>query len=276
MTEVKEATMHHRHHHVVMFSGGLGSWAAARRVAREHGTDNLTLLFTDTLIEDQDLYRFIKEAAANIGGRFVHVGDGRDPWQVFHDVKYLGNSRTAHCSIKLKQVVSRRWVEKHFKPSEVTIYLGIDWTEEHRSKAVRKGWKPYNVEFPLCKPPMRTKSDYLQILTDCGIRPPRLYCVGFPHNNCGGFCVRAGQASFALLLKSFPERYAYHEKKELEFREWFKERNKRDPFVVANVSIMLDRRNYEKKPMTLKTFRERLEAGGKHDAFDWGGCACFA
>jgi hypothetical protein len=39
---------------IVMFSGGIGSWAAAKRVAERHGTDNLTLLFTDTLIEDGD------------------------------------------------------------------------------------------------------------------------------------------------------------------------------------------------------------------------------
>ena len=36
--------------HVVMFSGGLSSWAAAKRVAAEHGTDDLVLLFSDTLM----------------------------------------------------------------------------------------------------------------------------------------------------------------------------------------------------------------------------------
>ncbi len=51
-----------------------------------------------------------------------------------------------------------------------------------------------------------------------GIAPPRLYAMGFPHNNCGGFCVKAGQAHFALLLRTMPERYAYHEAKENELR----------------------------------------------------------
>lgn len=40
------------HQRVVNFSGGIGSWAAARRVADHHGTDGLVLLFADTLIED--------------------------------------------------------------------------------------------------------------------------------------------------------------------------------------------------------------------------------
>ena len=34
---------------VVMFSGGIGSWAAAKRVAEAHGTDDLVLLFADVL-----------------------------------------------------------------------------------------------------------------------------------------------------------------------------------------------------------------------------------
>lgn len=40
--------------HVVQFSGGTCSWAAAKRVAAEFGTDNLILLFADTLYEDAD------------------------------------------------------------------------------------------------------------------------------------------------------------------------------------------------------------------------------
>lgn len=36
------------HSHVVMFSGGAGSWATAKRVAERHGTEGLVLLFADT------------------------------------------------------------------------------------------------------------------------------------------------------------------------------------------------------------------------------------
>ncbi len=54
-------------HRVVMFSGGVGSWLAARRVADAHGTDGLVLLFADTLMEDEDLHRFLDDAARNIG-----------------------------------------------------------------------------------------------------------------------------------------------------------------------------------------------------------------
>lgn len=42
-----------------------------------------------------------------------------------------------------------------------------------------------------------------------------------------------------------------------------------------DVAILRDRRGGKTKPMTLKQFRERLEAGGEHDRFAWGGCGCF-
>lgn len=53
---------------VVSFSGGLGSWYAARRVRDEHGTGEMTLLFTDVVQEDEDLYRFVVEGAADLFG----------------------------------------------------------------------------------------------------------------------------------------------------------------------------------------------------------------
>lgn len=60
--------------HVVSFSGGLGSWAAAMRVAERYAADDIRLLFADTLIEDADLYRFLIEGAAVAFGLPV---DGR-------------------------------------------------------------------------------------------------------------------------------------------------------------------------------------------------------
>ena len=48
------------------FSGGIGSMTAAKRDAVEYGPEDMNLLFTDTLIEDQDLYRFLIESAAFI------------------------------------------------------------------------------------------------------------------------------------------------------------------------------------------------------------------
>jgi hypothetical protein len=251
---------------VVLFSGGAGSWAAAKRVAERHGTDGLVLLFTDTKTEDEDLYRFITEAAANVGGELVTLSDGRDVWQVFFDVRYLGNTRIDPCSRILKRDLARQWVWDNCDPDETTIYLGIDWTEVHRYERAAPRWAPFKVEAPMCDKPYMDKAQVLDWLRAEGIQPPRLYEMGFPHNNCGGFCVKAGQASFRLLLERMPERYAYHEAKEQELRD----------HLGSNVAILKHRSGPDEgKPLTLREFRERLERQpALFDHYDYGGCGC--
>jgi hypothetical protein len=265
------------HSHVVMFSSGAGSWAAAKRVAAKHGTENLTLLFADVKSktepsehdgEDEDNYRFFREAAANVGGEAVVVQEGRNIHQVYVDEHILGNNRVAPCSKRLKQEPARNWMEEnHPDPSTVTVHIGIDWTEEHRVEGNRKGWAPYTVEAPLMEKPLLSKPDMLAALRVEGIEPPRLYAMGFAHANCGGFCCRMGHAQAALLLKVLPERYAYHERKEQEFREKF----------GKDVSFLRDRTGGESTPLTLRTLRERIERQGSlaFDKFDLGGCGCF-
>jgi 3'-phosphoadenosine 5'-phosphosulfate sulfotransferase (PAPS reductase)/FAD synthetase len=251
---------------VVMFSGGAGSWATAKRVAEHHGTDDLTLLFADTLIEDEDLYRFLKDAAANVGGRLEVVKEGRDPWQVFFDVRFLGNTRIDPCSRVLKREFLRRWLDANCDPASTVVYLGIGWDESHRFDRAKGYWHPWTVEAPMCDPPYMDKTDVLTWMEREGVTPPRLYGMGFHHNNCGGFCVKGGQAQFATLLREMPERYAYHERKEQELRD----------HLDADVAIMKDRRGGTTKPLTMRAFRERLEQQPSlFDEDEWGACGCF-
>jgi len=257
-----------------MFSGGLGSWMTAKRVAEQHGTDNLTLLFADVkgnstsphVGEDEDTYRFIQETAANIGGTLVTVKDGRDIWQVFKDDRFLGNSRLANCSKILKQRPCREWLEANTEPANTTVYVGIDWTETHRMPGILKGYLPWKAEAPLTEAPFISKEQIIEACEAEGIEIPRLYKAGFPHNNCGGFCVRAGQAQFELLLREHPERYEFHEAKEQEIRE----------HLDKDVTILARLERGTKVPVTLRRFREELERQpSMFDEFDLGGCGCF-
>lgn len=250
--------------HIVMFSGGVGSWAAAKRVQQVDG-DELILLFADTLMEDEDLYRFLKDAAADVGGTLIKLKEGRDPWQVFKDVRYLGSSRRDPCSRILKRQLLRKWLEANTSPKEATIYLGIDWTEEHRFDKAKAFWKPWYVEAPMLEPPYRDKLQMLDDLTNARIEIPRLYKMGFSHNNCGGFCIKAGQAHFAKLLKMLPERFRYHEQKEEGLQEYL------------NTDFTILRRRVGKKStsFSLRELRERIEANKPIDLSEWGGCGCF-
>lgn len=247
-----------------MFSGGIASWATAKRVAATRGTDDLTLLFADTRMEDDDLYRFLDEAHASVGGELVRIEDGRTPWDVFFDVRFLGNTRADPCSRILKRELMRKWLDDNCDPADTTVYLGFDWNEAHRFDRARSHWEPWKVAAPLLEPPLYLREEWVGRLAAEGIKPPRLYALGFAHNNCGGFCIKAGHGQFALLLRQLPDRYAEHEKREQEIRD----------YLGKDIAILRDREGGDSTPLTLKALRERIEAGHPIDELDFGGCAC--
>ena len=170
--------------HVVMMSGGIGSWAAAKRVAEQVGPEHLTLLFTDTKFEDEDTYRFLWDAAKNIGAPLEIIADGRDIWEVFADNKFLANSRVDICSRVLKREIADKWIAERFTPATVVVYTGIDWSEIHRQERMAKRKLPWIYKAPLCEPPYLMKAELHSWAESEGIRKQRLYEIGMPHANC--------------------------------------------------------------------------------------------
>jgi hypothetical protein len=246
---------------VIAFSGGIGSFMTAKLVVGAHGPDDVTLLFADTLGEDEDLYRFNDDVAATLGVPVTRVADGRTIWEVFRDDRFLGNARLANCSKFLKQKPSRAWLDANCDPSDTTVYVGIDWTEIHRLPAIRAGHDPYPVEAPLTEPPYYSKTDMMDAARGLGIDPPRLYAQGYVHNNCAGACVRAGQAQWRLLAETNPDLYAYTAAREQELRD----------HLGKDVAILRDRTGGVSRPMTLLQFADRES----FDVDDWGGCGCY-
>lgn len=252
--------------HLVMFSGGVCSWAAAKRVAERHGTSEMVLLFADTKMEDEDLYRFLHEAAANVGAPLVIIADGRNPWELMNGWGKNGliaSSRMGICSDHLKRKILNQWRDDNCNVAETTVHLGLSWDEDHRVRKVAELSLPWKYEAPMADKPWVSKDEMMQALKREGIAAPRLYAMGFPHNNCGGFCVKAGQAHFAHLLRMMPERYAWHEAQEEALRE-----------KVGDHSIMRDRSGGKTTPLTMKQLRERIQSQGQFDAYEWGGCGC--
>ena len=250
---------------IVFYSGGALSWAAAMRTIERHGRDGLRVVFTDTSIEDPDLYRFLDDSERQLGVDIIRLKDGRTPWDVYRDKRMIGNSRMDPCSAELKRKPAQRWLKKNAPGA--TLVFGIDWTEMHRIEGLRKryGEQGHNVEAPMCDAPWMTKDDVMRWMRAEGLDPPELYRRGFAHNNCGGFCCRAGQAHFAHLLRELPERYAEHEKAEHDLRN----------YLGKDVSLLRDRAGGSTRPLTLREFRQGVEGGRQHDEFEWGGCGCF-
>ncbi len=256
---------------IVFYSGGVASYFATKRIIEKYGIKDLYLLFTDTRMEDEDLYRFLYESVNKLGllNRLIHLSDGRSPWDVYFDRNYMSNNRIAHCSEDLKMDVAKRWIEKNCisKDNKTILYFGIDTLESHRAIPIEEKWFPYKVKFPLMEKPYISKSNMFKELVEVDkIEVPRLYKMGFQHNNCGGFCVKAGKAHFAILLKTMPERYKFHEEKELELIKQ----------IGKKYTILREVKDGVQGYITLQEFRNKIENNNAQvDKFDIGGCGCF-
>ena len=97
--------------HIVSFSGGMGSFAEAKSCVDKYGKENVLLLFADTLMEDEDLYRFKDEVVEFLGCELVTLCYGKTPWELFEEQKFVANSRLDVCSRMLKRELLIKWVK---------------------------------------------------------------------------------------------------------------------------------------------------------------------
>ena len=259
--------------HIVSVSGGVGSYFTLKRVLEKHDKQDTIAVFMDTLAEDGDLYRFLDDIEKKLDIKIIRLCVGKTPIELAFEQKYLWNSRVAQCSVKLKSKPFREWLHDNYKPSECTLYLGIDWTETHRKSAIERNYAPYKVEFPMCEKPYLDKSDMIEQLKAEGIEVPRLYRLGFAHNNCKGCCVKAGIGQYRNLLLKDRVTFLEMENKEQAFRNKYGKnvsilKRKGKPFTLRELRMTV-----ETEPKQLNLFD--LEPLTQDECNEIGGCSCF-
>lgn len=257
--------------YIVNVSGGLTSFEALRRTIERYGKENTHPVFADTLQEEPDLYRFLKDQERYFGITFHRAVEGRTPWQVMKDEGYITmhypGGAVAPCSRILKREIIDSQISALYRPGEYTRVFGYEWSEVNRMERLRESVAPCPVWFPLSESPYVDKCHISQFLESIGIAAPQAYKDGFEHDNCGGKCVKAGLAHWAHLYFVRRDAYLDAEAEEEEIRQ----------YLGKDISILKDRRGGVTRPMTLRAFRLRLEAGDTdYDKDDWGGCGCFA
>lgn len=244
-------------------SGGIGS-AISAILAHEYGIE-YEMIFADTLVEDPTLYEFLRQIEVALNKKIIWLQDGRSPWGVFYGERFIGNSRIAPCSKILKTKVIKSYLKQHAIAGDMLV-LGMDSSELDRIEIAQKNWAPFPVVsflqmFRCARPKWKG------MLDKYGLIVPALYDMGFPHNNCGGTCVRAGLKQWATVLDKMPDRYRLNEIAEKHALDYIGPTAK--PFLKRTV-------RGEAEYMTLEQFRLYIEAGEiEIDPFDFGGCGCF-
>lgn len=266
----------------ISLSGGLAS-AANALLAHESG-EPFIMWFADTTIEDDDLYRFLYDIERLDIGPLIRLKDGRDPWDVYVDEEYIGNSRTAPCSRILKTKLIEKSVNL-IAAADDPMVIGFSYDEPERHERAIKRWAPRPVRSLIAEQRLSGQAVEDLVCVKYGIKKPRLYNMGFVHNNCSGMCPRGGQGQFARLLDLRPEVYMKHEQR----NEWARKQ------IQAKAAIRIARGTYKGKSkigavgsfirvtrdgvteyLHMKEFRERVQSGELIPArYEMGGCGCF-
>ena len=197
--------------------------------------------------------------------------DGRNPLQVAEDRKIIPNQKRAPCSLELKIKPFRAYLENlALGHKNIYVHLGLDYTEQHRlarPKAEYESIEGVVVDCPLmwkpvAVPPHRWETE------SWGIKTPSLYNKGFPHNNCGGRCVRQGIEQWLLLKKVMPERFT-------EVEEW-EQAQRAKGGARANYGIARDQSDGQVRPVTLRELESKFPGlkPKETQTEDMFGCFC--
>ena len=297
---------------VIFFSGGLASFAVAHHLITKYPNEKPLLYFTDTKWEDEDLYRFIYEVSDKLKLPMMIHSMNLNPVQLMIKQKIIYNSRMGNCSTILKMKTAADYFKRgkvpeyeekvnweYYEDGEVTeLYFGIGYEEFHRVGAIKKNWQPFEVKFPL----VETMYDYDGLLKLYGIEKPRLYNMGFTHNNCKGRCVKAGKGHFKLLYNT--DRETFDEINQIEHwlsiyvgaYHWLKQEDGTEHLLAHNESEMNKWHdsgytympklhfawgqtfNSMMKKTHLKEVKKQMDNKQQFDLFgneEIGGCSCF-
>lgn len=265
---------------ICMFSGGAGSYLAAKRAIQQYGQDAVTLLFADTKSEDEETYDFLERAAGRLGLPLTVVADGRDIWDVADDEGYIPNNRVDICSRILKRQLLDRWRKANADPADTLVCIGYDWDEPHRLERFTAAIAPWRVIAPMTEAPHLTKTDMLLELAYDGLPVPRAYRNGQKHNNCGKYgCFKGGLDYWRLLYWTNREAFERSEAREARFND------RRVARGLEPVTILRYRSGpREGARLPLSELRQQEERRGEpiFDAdhlpadADLGSCNCFA
>jgi len=256
---------------VSSFSGGLASAISTERAIVRYDRDQVAVWFSDTSWEDDDLYRFRDECLKRWNIQYIEYREGRNPLEVSRDEHVIPNNFLAPCTFRLKIDPFTKFLQECAKP--VTVALGLGWEEQHRMITPKKRYEAIEgvtVDYPLMWRPLEFRSYYQIVKDDWKIEPPRLYKMGFSHNNCGGRCVKQGQGDWRKLKINFPERF-------IKCRDW--ESDMRTNPVNSNYAFLKTKQGGETHPLPLTEIEKSwldIPCGNifPNETEDMYGCFC--
>lgn len=184
---------------VVWVSAGAASAVAAKL------TPNAVLAYCETGSEHPDNERFLADVSKWCERPVERLRSDKyaSTWDVFEQRRYLAGIGGALCTTELKVFPRLAWQ----KPDDVHVFgYTADGQDQKRATRLRLNYPEMQIRTPLIDAGLN-KEACLAMIERAGIALPPLYALGFQNNNCLP-CVKAtSPAYWALVRKTFPEKF---------------------------------------------------------------------
>ena len=183
----------------VWFSCGAASAVAAKLTLELYPDCDVKLLNSPILEEDEDNRRFLNDVSAWLGVPIEIVKSQKYPAQSAREVwqkrKFMSSVSGAPCTIELKKKARQDWEVAN----EVDWHV-LGFTAEEKNRADRFRLTERDNLLPVLVDQKVTKVQCMEIISEAGIKLPRVYKMGYPNANCIG-CVKATSPTYWNLVR---------------------------------------------------------------------------
>jgi hypothetical protein len=185
---------------VSWFSAGVSS-AVATWLMRDQ-LDHIIYCHIDD--QEADTMRFVKDCEAWFGKPVTVLAS---PYKTVdatcRAMGYINGPAGAPCTRLLKRRVRAIWEMENRFFNTFRYVWGYDLNEQARASKMIEANQDAIHEFPLID--LQVTKEYAHgILSNYGIKRPRMYDLGYPNNNCIG-CVKGGRGYWNKIRVDFPE-----------------------------------------------------------------------
>lgn len=188
---------------VAWFSCGAASAVAAKIAVEKYG-DKCVVAHCDTLSsEHPDNARFLADVERWLGVQILRLVSSRyrDIDDVFERTRYMAGIAGARCTVELK-----KRVREDFQQATDTHVFGFTVEERKRAADFESRNSGLHVLWPLIDAGL-AKEACFETLRSAGIDLPKMYSLGFEHNNCIG-CVKSTSSGYwNRVRETFPETF---------------------------------------------------------------------
>jgi hypothetical protein len=162
-------------HHVLGLSGGKDSAALAIYMRENFPELDIKYFFTDTGEELPEVYEFLGKLEGLLGRKIHYLNPDRDfKFWLRHNGNFLPSPQTRWCTIKLKLLPFKKWVNEWLNNGDSVIsYVAIRADEEQRD-GMQSHHKNLTIKLPFRENGIN-KEDVLDILDASGLGLPGYY-----------------------------------------------------------------------------------------------------